>query len=262
MLVQEPLTDYRASLREALSAGEPLNPTVIEQVRAAWGITIRDGYGQTETTALVGNMPGMKLKSGSMGRPLIGMPIVLLDHGGEPSDEGEVCIDLSNPPVGLTPGYVGGDVTTSNATRDGYYHTGDVAVRDHEGYLTFVGRLDDVFKSADYRISRSKSRACWSSMMRSQKRRSCPAWMKSDIQCPRRSSCSLPVTSQLVSWLPASWRMPPIDWRRTNESGGSNLPSSPRRCPARSVESSCGRSSANGERRVNGCPSSSSRRIS
>jgi acetyl-CoA synthetase len=101
----------------------------------------------------VGNMPGVELKSGSMGRPLIGMPIVLLDHGGEPSDEGEVCIDLSNPPVGLTPGYFGDDVTTSNATRGGYYHTGDVAVRDHEGYLTFVGRLDDVFKSADYRIS-------------------------------------------------------------------------------------------------------------
>ena len=153
MLVQEPLTDYRVSLREALSAGEPLNPTVIDQVRTAWGITIRDGYGQTETTALVGNVPGMELKPGSMGRPLIGMPIVLLDHEGDPSDEGEVCIDLSNPPVGLTPGYFGDDVTTSSTIRDGYYHTGDVAIRDHEGYLTFVGRLDDVFKSADYRIS-------------------------------------------------------------------------------------------------------------
>jgi len=153
MLVQEPLADYRVALREAMSAGEPLNPTVIDQVRAAWNLTIRDGYGQTETTALVGNTPGAELKPGSMGRPLPGMPIVLLDHDGSPSDEGEVCIDLTDQPIGLTPGYFGDDRTTSQAMRDGYYHTGDVAIRDDDGYLTFVGRLDDVFKSADYRIS-------------------------------------------------------------------------------------------------------------
>jgi acetyl-CoA synthetase len=153
MLVQEPLADYRVALREAMSAGEPLNPTVIDQVRAAWNLTIRDGYGQTETTALVGNTPGAGLKPGSMGRPLPGMPIVLLDHNGSPSDEGEVCIDLTDQPIGLTPGYFGDDSTTSQAMRDGYYHTGDVAIRDDDGYLTFVGRLDDVFKSADYRIS-------------------------------------------------------------------------------------------------------------
>ncbi len=153
MLVQEPLADYHVTLREALSAGEPLNPTVIDQVRAAWHITIRDGYGQTETTALVGNTPGAELKPGSMGRPLPGVPIVLLDQDGCPADEGEVCIDLTSRPIGLTPGYFGDDGTTSQAMRDGYYHTGDVAVRDDDGYLTFVGRLDDVFKSADYRIS-------------------------------------------------------------------------------------------------------------
>jgi acetyl-CoA synthetase len=153
MLVHEPLTDYRVSLREGLSAGEPLNATVIEQVRDAWSLTIRDGYGQTETTALVGNTPGAPIKPGSMGRPLIGVSIVLLDLEGRPSDEGEVCVDLSNRPIGLTPGYFGDDTTTSQAIRDGYYHTGDVALRDHDGCLTFVGRLDDVFKSADYRIS-------------------------------------------------------------------------------------------------------------
>jgi acetyl-CoA synthetase len=153
MLVQEPLDAYRVSLREALSAGEPLNPSVIEQVRTSWNVTIRDGYGQTETTALVGNTPGVELKPGSMGRPLIGMPVVLLDHDGSPADEGEICIDISTPPIGLTPGYFGDDGKSSMAVRDGYYHTGDVAVRDEEGYLTFVGRLDDVFKSADYRIS-------------------------------------------------------------------------------------------------------------
>ena len=153
MLVQEPLADYRVSLREALSAGEPLNAIVIQQVREAWNVTIRDGYGQTETTALVGNSPGQEPKPGSMGKPMPGMSIVLLDPDGSPSAEGEVCLDLSNEPVGLTRGYFGDGSTTSKAVRDGYYHTGDVAVRDDDGYLTFVGRLDDVFKSADYRIS-------------------------------------------------------------------------------------------------------------
>ena len=153
MLVQEPLADYRVSLREALSAGEPLNPEVIEQVRAAWHVTIRDGYGQTETTALVGNSPGQPIKPGSMGRPLVGCPVVLLDPDGNPADEGEVCIDLSSRPCGLTPGYFGDESTTSDAMRHGYYHTGDVAVRDADGFLTFVGRSDDVFKSSDYRIS-------------------------------------------------------------------------------------------------------------
>jgi acetyl-CoA synthetase len=153
MLVQEPLADYRVSLREALSAGEPLNPEVIERVRAAWNLAIRDGYGQTETTALVGNPPGASIKPGSMGRPLIGCPIALLGSDGVPGNEGEICIDLANRPIGLTPGYFDDDARTSDTMRDGYYHTGDIAVRDADGYLTFVGRSDDVFKSADYRLS-------------------------------------------------------------------------------------------------------------
>jgi len=153
MLVQEPLADYSVALREALSAGEPLNPAVIDQVAAAWQVTIRDGYGQTETTLLVGNSPGAPIKPGSMGRPSVGMSVVLLDADGNTGDEGEICLDLSNRPLGLMPGYFGDDGTTSSAMAGGYYHTGDVAVRDSDGYLTFVGRLDDVFKSADYRIS-------------------------------------------------------------------------------------------------------------
>jgi acetyl-CoA synthetase len=153
MLVQEPLRDYRVSLRQALSAGEPLNPSVIEQVQTAWNVAIRDGYGQTETTALVGNVPGADLKPGSMGRPLPGVSIVLLDPDDGPSDEGEICIDLSNQPVGLTPRSFADDGTMSTGIRGGHYHTGDVATRDGDGYLTFIGRLDDVFKSADYRIS-------------------------------------------------------------------------------------------------------------
>jgi acetyl-CoA synthetase len=153
MLIQEPLARYAVVLREALSAGEPLNPEVIEQVRAAWGVDVRDGYGQTETTALVGNPPGQALKAGSMGKPLVGCPIVLLDPQGQPAGEGEVCIDLSNGAVNLTSGYLDDEARTAEAMRDGYYHTGDVARRDDDGYLTFIGRADDVFKASDYRIS-------------------------------------------------------------------------------------------------------------
>jgi acetyl-CoA synthetase len=154
MLIQEPLADYRVSLREVASAGEPLNPEVIEQVRRAWGLTIRDGYGQTETTAQIGNPPGQLLKAGSMGRPLPGYPVVLLDIDGRPSEtEGEICLRLDERPLGLTIGYAGDEARTSDAMRAGFYHTGDIATRDADGYLTFVGRADDVFKASDYRLS-------------------------------------------------------------------------------------------------------------
>jgi acetyl-CoA synthetase len=86
MLIQEDLKRWPVKLRELISAGEPLNPEVIEQVRAAWGLTIRDGYGQTETTAQIGNPPGLPLKPGSMGRPMPGYRIVLLDADGRPAD--------------------------------------------------------------------------------------------------------------------------------------------------------------------------------
>jgi acetyl-CoA synthetase len=154
MLILEDLARYGVKLREALSAGEPLNPEVIEKVRAAWGVTIRDGYGQTETTAQIGNSPGQKLKPGSMGRPLPGYRIALLDEEGRPgAEEGEICIDLEARPAGLMAGYEGDPNLNEFVTRHGHYHTGDVAERDAEGYVTYVGRADDVFKSSDYRIS-------------------------------------------------------------------------------------------------------------
>jgi acetyl-CoA synthetase len=153
MLVQEPLAQWRVALREVASAGEPLNPEVIEQVRAAWGLTIRDGYGQTETTAQIGNPPGAPVKAGSMGRPLPGYTVELLDGTGRPAAEGEVCLDLGAQPLGLMRGYLDDAQRTADVMRDGWYHTGDVARRDAEGYITFVGRTDDVFKSSDYRIS-------------------------------------------------------------------------------------------------------------
>jgi len=153
MLIQERLSDWKTSLRELVGAGEPLNPEVIERVKAAWGITLRDGFGQNETTAQVGNPPGVPLKPGSMGRPLPGYDVVLLNADGVPSDEGELCLPLDRRPVGLMRGYLGDSDKQADAMRGGYYHTGDVARRDADGYITYVGRSDDVFKSSDYRIS-------------------------------------------------------------------------------------------------------------
>ncbi|MGO9804570.1 MAG: AMP-binding protein [Steroidobacteraceae bacterium] len=153
MLIQHDLRAAGASLREVVSAGEPLNPEVIERVREAWGLTIRDGFGQTETTAQVGNPPGQPVKPGSMGRPLPGYPVVLIDPQGQLAEEGEICIDLKSPPLGLMQAYLDDAERTASAMGDGYYHTGDVAARDADGYLTYVGRMDDVFKASDYRIS-------------------------------------------------------------------------------------------------------------
>ena len=153
MLIQEDLSGWRVKLREVLGAGEPLNPEVIDQVKSAWGLTIRDGFGQTETTCVVGNSPGEAIKVGSMGKPMPGYPVVLLDVDGQPADEGEICLDLSRRPVGLMECYFGDPEKTADAMRDGYYHTGDVAARDSDGYITYVGRSDDVFKCSDYRLS-------------------------------------------------------------------------------------------------------------
>jgi acetyl-CoA synthetase len=155
MLIQADLaTADTTALRECVAAGEPLNPEVIEQVRRAWGITVRDGFGQTETTAQVGNTPGQPVRPGSMGRPLPGYQVVLVDPvSGEPSRDGEICLDLSRRPLGLMTGYLDDPALNEAAMRGGYYHTGDVATRDDDGYITYVGRTDDVFKASDYRIS-------------------------------------------------------------------------------------------------------------
>jgi acetyl-CoA synthetase len=152
MFVQEDMKAIRTSLREVAGAGEPLNPEIIEQVRDAWGLTIRDFFGQTETTAQIGNPPGMPLKEGSMGKPLPGYRIVLLDPDDKPAEEGEVCIALNPAPTGLMMGYQADDGSTLPAG-EAFYRTGDVANRDADGYLTYVGRADDVFKASDYRIS-------------------------------------------------------------------------------------------------------------
>src|SRR5690242_13392482 len=153
LFIQEKRSDFKISPREVCGAGEPLNPEVIDQVRTAWGLTIRDGYGQTETTALAGNSPGQKVKVGSMGRPLPGYRVRITDHDGHETKEGEVTLVLgTDRPAGLMQGYQGDDGKLSGADGN-LYRSGDVVFVDDEGYFTFVGRSDDVFKSSDYRIS-------------------------------------------------------------------------------------------------------------
>ena len=152
MLIQEDLKACKVALREVVGAGEPLNPEVIEQVREAWGLTIRDGYGQTETTLQLANFPGQAVKPGAMGKPAPGYRVRLLDPDGAEQDEAEVCLALDPPPLGLMQGYQGEDGNVVPVAGDAY-RTGDVAMRDADGYYTYVGRADDVFKAADYRIS-------------------------------------------------------------------------------------------------------------
>ncbi|MGK5501218.1 AMP-binding protein [Streptomyces sp. URMC 125] len=155
MLIQADLTQLRTPPREAVAAGEPLNPEVVERVREAWGVTVRDGFGQTETTLQIGNFPGQPLKPGSMGLPAPGYTVELVDPvtGEAGVDEGEICLDLAHRPAALMAGYHGDPERTAEVMAGGYYRTGDIGARDADGRLTYVGRADDVFKASDYKIS-------------------------------------------------------------------------------------------------------------
>ncbi|MFD5769650.1 AMP-binding protein [Streptomyces sp. NPDC127049] len=155
MLIQSDLGRLATPPREVVAAGEPLNPEVIEAVRRGWGVTIRDGFGQTETAVQVSNSPGQRLKEGSMGRPSPGYAVTLVDPvtGRADVEEGEICLDLSAHPVGLMTGYHGDPEKTAEAMAGGYYRTGDIGSRDEDGYIHYVGRADDVFKASDYKIS-------------------------------------------------------------------------------------------------------------
>ncbi|WP_328454853.1 AMP-binding protein [Amycolatopsis sp. NBC_00438] len=154
MLIQADLTALKTPPQKVVGAGEPLNPEVIDQVEKAWGVTIRDGFGQTESSVQIANTPGQDVVPGSMGRPLPGFVVALVDPvSGERAPEGEICLDLDHRPVGLMTGYAGDDERTSTAFANGFYHTGDVGSIDERGYITYVGRTDDVFKASDYRIS-------------------------------------------------------------------------------------------------------------
>lgn len=157
-LVKEDMSKYDlSSLKECTNAGEPLNPEIMDKFREFTGITLREGYGQTETTLTLATYPGMRVCPGSMGRPTPGYEITLLDENGQQvpdGDVGEIVIraDRDNKPVGMFLGYYRDEELTNSAWHDGYYHTGDTAWRDEHGYYWFVGRTDDVIKSSGYRI--------------------------------------------------------------------------------------------------------------
>jgi acetyl-CoA synthetase len=153
LMVLEDLGAYRVQCKELVGAGEPLNPEVIEKVRQAWGVTIRDGFGQTETVLAIGNFPGQTVKPGAAGVAAPGHDIVLLDAEGNEAADGEVCLRLNPAPLSLMAGYIDDPERTAKVMEGGCYHTGDIASRDADGYYTYVGRDDDVFKSSDYRIS-------------------------------------------------------------------------------------------------------------
>ena len=194
MVVQEDLRQWRNSLREACSAGEPLNPEVIEKVRSAWDITIRDGYGQTETTLQIGNPPGLTVKLGSMGKPMPGYRFELVAADGSNADEGEISIPLDNRPMGLMCGYQadGGTITPLAGK---FYRTGDVAMRDTDGYFTYVGRADDVFKASDYRISPFELESVLIEHEAVAEAAVVPAPNPFARRCPRHSSRSPPAMS-------------------------------------------------------------------
>lgn len=158
MLIREDMTKYDlSSIKKADIAGEALNPEVFEQFKRMTGVKLREGFGQTETCVMLFNNEWIDPKPGSMGMPAAGWNVQLLDERGRmvPTGEvGEICVSLkSGRPVGLFSGYYKNDKQNSKSFRDGYYHTGDVAYRDNDGYFWFVGRNDDLIKSSGYRIS-------------------------------------------------------------------------------------------------------------
>jgi acetyl-CoA synthetase len=153
LFILEDLKSFPVKLKELASAGEPLNPEVIERVRAAWNITIRDGFGQTENVLTLGNFPGQTVKPGAVGKPSPGHRVVLLDAEGKESDDGEIAVKCDPKPISQMVGYMDDEERTAKCLAGGYYRTGDVAHRDADGYFTYIGRADDVFKSSDYRLS-------------------------------------------------------------------------------------------------------------
>lgn len=156
MLITEDLKAYTFQFRSCVAAGEPLNPEIIEAWKKGTGILIRDGYGQTESTCMVGNLPGAALRFGSMGKPLFLYDIVIADeHGNLLNDleEGNICVRTdTGKPNGIFIDYMDEPEKRASVFKNNLYYTGDKAYRDAEGYLWFVGRDDDVIKSSDYRV--------------------------------------------------------------------------------------------------------------
>ena len=156
LLIQEDLSAYDLKLRQCVSAGEPLNPEVIEAWKNGTGTLIRDGYGQTESTCLVANLPGTEVKYGSMGKPTFLYDIVIADDEGNelPNlEEGNITVRTdTGKPNGIFADYFGDPDKKEKVFKHNLYYTGDKAYKDNDGYVWFVGRDDDVIKSSDYRI--------------------------------------------------------------------------------------------------------------
>jgi len=156
MLVQEDMAPFKGRLREVVSAGEPLNPEVIETWKRATGLTIRDGYGQTETVLLCGSFPCIEPRFGSMGKPTPGFDLQIIDKDGviaPANTEGDIAVRVKPiRPLGLFKEYWKEPERTANAFKGDWYLTGDRAYRDEDGYFWFVGRADDVILTSGYRI--------------------------------------------------------------------------------------------------------------
>ena len=157
MLAKQDLSRFDlSSIRHASTAGEALNPEVYRQFQKATGLDIMEGFGQSESTLIIGNLVGNSHKLGSMGKPVPLYHVQLLSSEGEPvapGESGEICIDISKGlPCGLAYAYEGNKEETDETWRDGFYHTGDLAWRDEDGFYWYVGRADDVIKSSGYRI--------------------------------------------------------------------------------------------------------------
>ncbi len=157
MLAKQDLSRFDlSSIQHASTAGEALNPEVYRQFQNATGLDIMEGFGQSESTLIIGNLVGSAHKLGSMGKPVPLYNVVLLDSDGNPVDRGEtgeICIDISKGlPCGLAYAYEGNEEVTAETWRDGFYHTGDLAWKDEDGFYWYVGRADDVIKSSGYRI--------------------------------------------------------------------------------------------------------------
>ena len=157
MMVREDLSQYDfSSIRHMSTAGEALNPEVYKLFKQLTGLDIMEGFGQTETTLTIANLAGTVPKIGSMGKASPQYDIALLDDNDRPvatGEVGEICINVKDgAPCGLFMGYYRDEEKTKEAMHDGYYHTGDTAWRDEDGYYWYVGRKDDVIKSSGYRI--------------------------------------------------------------------------------------------------------------
>jgi len=156
LMIQEDLTAYTLSIRQCVAAGEPLNPEIIERWKQGTGLVVRDGYGQTESSLLAGNMPGSVIKYGSMGKPTFLYDIVIADDEGIEMpllEEGNICVKMDdNIANGIFTGYLGEPERNDKVFKHKLYYTGDKAYKDEEGYIWFVGRDDDVIKASDYRI--------------------------------------------------------------------------------------------------------------